>query len=388
MANPPGNENKGGMTTRAIQAGKFDFKCTHCNARLNLDPGSKIVNCEYCGAQNVVPEKLWKMIAPQPPPPSTGISFSTPSAYPPTGPYPPVSTQSQPQPDYVPTPPVKRRSSVLPFILPLVIILFVGGTVLFTNLRSAGKLGKGGIPVYGEAAELVSAKAVTPSFESADPMKTAKALAAMVKKKWVRGAQLAQVSFNKLSTNGTINVSKDTDGSITLEFLDVAGYENRIPGESSVKNGKLLVHVMNGYLVASIQDASLSFFEHTVYLSKFPKCDIPDLIKAAQEAGYPSTGYVDVRFPELPTDFQESYFDMSFRYIKTDKKEIQLKEKELETLWKKVGDPKWQERYVTSYSYYVAGFDASKLPSLFRFKDCTSPEGDEFMAGIVKKYLY
>jgi DNA-directed RNA polymerase subunit RPC12/RpoP len=382
MANPPGDQGKGGMTTRAIQAGKFDFKCTHCNARLRLDPGSKIVTCEYCGAQNVVPEKLWKMIAPEPPQPSTGLSFSTPSAYPPTSPYP------QPQPDYVYTPPVRKRSSALPFILPFVIILFAGGTSLFTYLRSSGKLGKGGIPVYGEAADMVSAKAVTPSFESADPMKTANALALMVKKKWVRGGQLSQVRFNKLSTNGTINVSKDSDGSIMLEFLDAAAYDSRIPGESTVKNGKLTINVINGYLVASVQDASLSSFESAITLSKFPKCDIPELIKAAQEAGYPSTGYVDVSFPERPTDFQESYFHMGFRYIRAGKKEIQLKDKELDTLWKKVGDPKWQERYVYSYSYYVSGIDASKLPRLFRLKDCASPEGDEFMAEIVKKYLY
>lgn len=360
------------------KGGKFSFKCTTCGATLPVETDKNIIVCEYCGAQNIVPASVRQQLAPrQQQAPQTA---STAPSY---------GQEQYRQPQYATAPAARKKGSVLAFLIPLVIFLVSGGVSLFSYLGKTGKLGSGGHPEYGNAKGLVDSSAVVPSFENADPFETAANIIAMVEERWVPGGKVGQVNFNKVDAGGTIDVGEDSDGSILLYFYDMNKYESRLPGESSIKSAMLTVNVLGGYVAASTSDASLSYFEDAVFLERMPKCSIKELLKEVRKAGYPDTGYADIRFPEVASRFtDETFFEMGFQSLGSGRKRRELKEKELEVIWEKVSDEGWREKHAYSYSYSVSGFDASELPGLFGIHHCEPTDTEEFRAAIVKKYLY
>jgi len=386
MNSSHGGPGKPGLSDKAIQAKKLVLNCNHCGARLQLDPGNKIIHCEYCGAQNVVPDNIWKTISPKE------------KRQPPVMPHPPAFSQSTytppvqpaiPQTDYVYTPPKRSKASLFMIILlPFVIFLISGSVALFSYFRQTGGLGKGARPVHGNQSSLVSGSAVAPSFENADPLKTAENIAAMVKKNWVAGARLGRVYMYKVRTDGTVDVSQDSDGSIIMSFYDLVKYKKKLPGEDKVKNGELTVNVINGYMVSNLSDASLHDYERAAFLTTFPKCGIKKLMKEVQKAGYPSAGFADISFPEIPSEFDKTWFKHHFDNIGEGKKKRSLKEKELNALWKKVSGEKWREKNVYSFRYSVSGFKANKLPRMFSIKSCKPTDTEKFKLKVVEKYLY
>jgi len=388
MGSPPGRPPKGGATTRAIEAGRFELKCTHCGAQLSLEVTGRIVICEFCGGQNVVPEKLWQIIAPRPTEPP-GLVFGPPSPYPP-GPTVPHEAPRQ----EIHLPPPRKKSFVLkPFVMTAVIMAFSLGIVVFTNLRAQGGCSslKKALPSFSSSEntlDIVPDSAVLPSFGKADPMRTARAIDEVVKKKWVSGAVLAEVNFFKLQADGTVDVGGGSQGLIRLAFYDAPGLASVASGAESLKNGTLTVTVTDGEVASVLRDAGAMDLTHLRVLEAFPSCGIDGLLAAAGKAGYPKGGVATVRFPEIPPEFEGSVFKSKFRSVTIGGKEREITSKELEALWNTIGSESWREENVYAYSYRVDGFYPSGQPTLFRLRDCKPVDTEEFKATLLKKYFH
>jgi len=388
MGSPPGRPPKGGATTRAIESGRFELKCTHCGARLSLEVKGRIVICEFCGGQNVVPEKLWAIIGPRPTEPP-GLVFEPPSPYPPG---PTVPHEAPRQEAYVP-PPRKKSFMLKPFVMTAVIMAFSLGIVVFTNLRAQGgcsslKKALPGLSSSENTFDIVPDAAVLPSFGKADPMRTARAIDGVVKKKWISGAVLAEVNFFKLEADGTIDVASGSQGLIRLAFYDPAGLSLVARGTESFKNGALTVTVTDGEVASVLRDAGAMDLKHLRVLEAFPSCGIDELLAAAAKAGYPKGGVATVRFPEIPPEFEESVFKSTFRSVTIAGKEREVTTPQLEALWNTIGSESWREENVYAYSYRVEGFYASGQPTLFRLRDCKPVDTEEFKASLLKKYFH
>jgi hypothetical protein len=390
MGSPPGKPPKVGATTRAIESGRFELKCTHCGAQLSLEVTNRIVICEFCGGQTVVPEKLWAIIAPRPTEPP-GLVFEPPSPYPP-GPTVPHEAPPPAHDTVLPAP--RKKSSVLrPFIMTAVIMAFSLGIVVFANLRVQGGCSslKKNLPSFsssGNTLDIVPDSAVLPSFGKADPMRTARTIDAVVKKKWVSGAVLAEVNFFKLQADGTIDVGSGSQGLIRLAFYDAPGLASVASGAESLKNGALTVTVTDGEVASVLRDAGAMDLKHVRVLEAFPACGIDELLAAAGKAGYPKGGIANVQFPEVPAAFEESVFKGTFRSVTIGGKEREITSKEREALWNTIGSESWREENVYAYSYRVEGFYPSGQPTLFRLRDCKPVDTEEFKASLLKKYFH
>ena len=388
MGSPPGRPPKGGATTRAIESGKFELKCTHCGAQLSLEVTSRIVICEFCGGQNVVPEKLWQIIAPRPTEPP-GLNFEPFSPYPPG----PTVPHEAPLPEIHVPPPRKKSVMMKPFVMTAVIMAFSLGIVVFTNLRAQGGCSslKKALPSFSSSEntlDIVPDSAVLPSFEKADPLRTARAVDEVVKKKWVSGAILAEVNFFKLQADGTIDVESDSQGLIRLAFYDPAAIASAASGAESVKNGGLTVTVTGGEVASVLRDIGVMDVRHLMALEAFPSCGIDELLAAASKAGYPKGGVATVRFPEIPPEYEESVFKNKFRSVTIGGKEREITTPELEALWNTIGSDSWREENVYAYSYRIEGFYPSGQPTLFRLRDCKPVDTEDYKASIIKRYIH
>ena len=371
-----------------------DFSCGTCGARLPLTGEKRVVSCEFCGAENAVPEKLWEMIAPQTSPSQLFQQQYQPPHYaPPHGP-PPGSSPHMPHQQFPQTPfgrnaGVKRsKARFLPFIFIFLVPLIGGGSALFSYFKTSGgmKNALSGHAVYGNGADFISPSAVVPSWESADPLATAKTIMAMVKKNWKGKIRAGEMRFYKVKTNGTIDVSADNKSSMLLYFYDTSQFSKVLPGESAVKDAVLTINISNNYMSASIGELSVSYLEGLVFVDTIPECDIKSLLRAAVKAGYPSVGFTNINFPDIHHDYTDDYFKSRLGYYLKDKRGRYMKEEEAEKTWKKMRKAGWKEELAHSYHYYVDGFKTEDQPRYFSVHDCKPTDTDTFRKKILKKY--
>jgi hypothetical protein len=302
------------------------IKCTNCGATLPISRERKVHVCEYCGTHNAVPESLWR---PEPGP-------------------------VHPRP--APTTSRGRRRPLL-VLVPLLFVLAAGVISLLVSLGPSGALEQ---TVRGDAAGLVDADAVVPSWEAVDGLRTASNISSMVEGKWRPGARTAVVRWNKVKMDGTQDVENDDEAMISMELYDTTLLENVVPGETSIKGAKLLLTVLQGFVSAVTVDATVTWIDDLVYIEAFPECGLAELRKQAAGAGYPDRGFADVTFPEVPNELTLDGMDFALSFVNPDGDELK------EVLAKK----DWDISPFLYYGFSVPNLDASDLPRYFSPDDC------------------
>ncbi|MFH1435635.1 MAG: hypothetical protein ABIJ56_07955 [Pseudomonadota bacterium] len=390
----PKNPPPGGRPPPAKVYGE-EFNCGTCGARLPLTGDKRVVNCDFCGAENAVPEKLWKMIAP---PPTLQQPQLFQQQYPPphyTPPHVPPGTPPHMPHQHFPQTPFGRNAGVkpskarfLPFIFIFLVPLIGGGSALLSYFKTSGGMENAlsGHAVYGNGADIISPSAVAPSWESADPLATAKNIMAMVKKNWKGKIRAGEMRFYKVKTDGTINVGEENDSSMMFTFYNTRMFKKVLPGENAAKNAVLTINIADNIMASNIGDLDVSHIKDLKFVDELPSCDIKSLFSAAVEAGYPSVGFADLNFPDVPHQLSNDYFKSRLSYHLRDKKGRYLKDKEAEKVWKKMTGAGWKEDLARSYYYYVKGIESANRPMYFSVHDCKPTDTDAALANILEKY--
>ena len=333
------------------------LKCSNCGVNLPLEPGQKVVVCEYCSTHTAVPRELWAP-APAPRAPSPQVRKA------------PAAARPTPQHD------AARRSRL---VLVLVLGILVAGAGAGFFLISTGTSG-GGVgdvlsnTVRGDVVGLVESSAVVPSFEAVDGIETAMNVSAMIEKNWRRHGRTSVVSFTKVDADGMLRVSVDSESHLSMTFYDADALERVVPGQTNVKDAQLMLSVINDYIAGFQMDATVSGREDIVYIDEFPSCDLKTLRQKAAEAGYPDTGFANVTFPEIPGELTKGGLDFALSFVRKDGDA--LKEK-LEAM-------DWDTGLYRFYQYYVPNFDASDLPRHFRPDDCSPVDVDALQKQIIE----
>lgn len=303
------------------------ISCSNCGATLPISQKRKVHVCEYCGTHNAVPESLRK---PEPRPVHPR----------------PAPTTSQ------------GRRRVLLVLVPFVFVLAAGVISLLVSLGSSGSLDHS---VRGDAAGLVDAEAVVPSWEAVDGLRTASNISSMVAGKWRPGARTAVVRWSKVKMDGTQDVENDDEAMIGMELYDTTRIENVVPGETSIKGGKLIVSVLQGFVSAMTVDATVAWIDDLVFIDAFPECGLAELRKQAARAGYPDRGFADVTFPEVPNELTLDGVDFALSFVNPDGDEL----KEV------LAEKDWDTAAFRFYGFSVPNLDASDLPRHFSPDDCS-----------------
>jgi hypothetical protein len=191
-----------------------------------------------------------------------------------------------------------------------------------------------------------------------------------------------------MKTDGTVDLGKGSEGSISVELYDVSKFGRRLPGESSVKDAKYNVYVGNDGMSTTLGEASLHEIENGFFMDVMPECPVAALMAHIKEAGYPSIGYGMLSFPEVPTELEWDWLKLGLPSFNSQKTTSILSEKQKDSLKEKLLKEGWLEGTAYTYHYYVAGFDAADKPRFFRFKDCRPADGaameSEILEGLGK----
>ncbi|MBW2261344.1 MAG: hypothetical protein JRG91_05155 [Deltaproteobacteria bacterium] len=321
---------------------KHTLRCSNCGVNLPLEVGQKVVVCEYCSTHTAVPEEFWR---PEPAPPAVQHQ--------------PVYSSHRLHVGSAPGTP--RRSGKCPaLVIAMGIALLSAGVGIFFFLGPGGT-GAFDNSVRGDAAGLVDGSAVVPSFEAVDGLETAKSISAQVEKNWRPHARTSVVRFNKVSADGTLNISGDDESMISMTFYDTALLEKLVPGQTSVKGAKLTLSVIHDYIGGFATDATVTWIKDIVYVDAFPSCDLETLRKKASQAGYPDTGYASVVFPDVPGELTRDGLDFALSFVRGDGDDLKEKLEGME----------WDTGPYHYYQFSVPNFDASGLPRHFSPDDCS-----------------
>jgi len=299
-------------------------------------PPSRVVACEYCGTENMVPDAIWKAL------------------------YPLASASPLPPAPQIPIPaPAPRKANVVliavilvfvgvTFIIPVVMGLcgaclsLVGGvagsskvtqpappiTVVSTKQGPVSiKLNQGGgspfdnvlpggtVPTTHYAAPGV----VTPSFENADVYATAQAIFDAVRKNWYADAKLGMVVLVGVGSDGTADLSAP-GGSMVMDFYLPGRAKDLPPGETTVKDGQLKVVVSNGTVMEVPVDVQTTIMSLTPMIESMPACTVAGLWKEAAAEGYPADAKATIIFPHEPsslTSREKEHLEDYYAYLFT-----------------------------------------------------------------------
>ncbi len=337
----------------------LEFNCSSCGAALPPSAEQKTIVCEFCGTENIVPEKIWKMLAAR----DRELVRNPPPVQPFT-PFPSTLDDGQSE---------KGKPARVSIGLVLILVLVAGGILMYC-LKSHQVLSDH--PIHGNAPALVDAAAVVPSFAKADPEKTAMKIMAMVKERWKSGARVGSIGFYEVGMDGTIDVSRENDCSIAMTFYDTGSFETIVPGKTRIKDALLTIKIMNNTMSSHIGNLDVSSRNDLNVLDSFPGCDLKSLFKAAEEAGYPTEGYADISFPVVPYGLGEDYFRSDLTMYMDDEL--------IDEAWEKIEKAGWNKKSFFSYYYTVAGFDRGGRPAYFSIKDCSPRSG----ASLREKIIY
>jgi len=346
-----------------------EFKCSGCGADLTFRGENRVVRCEYCGKENVVPDELWNKL------------------------HPPVKVQ--PLINYVdislPEPAAPQTRSKL--LAPVIIILIVLAISIFIQHLVRRKISGG---FTGGSVEQVNKPRdiAVPSIEKADVTATIKNMIEVGKKLWKKDLVIGSVLVTNMNAaDGTVNLSESGPATIIIELFDTEKLSQMTSFQDSVPfaNYKLIAN-QNG-LFSSIGDAFRLDVSQKFPMHSFPECSVKSLVQNAQKAGYPGEGFVNLTFPEIPDELKMKLGDEVFpsflkeedslvpgipktnieksipRVARNRKKEI------IQQRAKEKGE-EWFEKTVYCYDFVYLGPKSVNLPQYFRFTDC-SPAKEE-----------
>ena len=337
---------------------QLDLKCRQCGATISHDKiREKVFQCEYCGASNVVPEKLWNYLHPAPAGP---IESGSPPA---------VLIQIEGAVEPAPLSPGARKSSMAVVAIAALSVLIIGAGVGFLMVLRPSASGS---PSPAGPAGIVSESDVVPSMEKADPDRTMARIFDAVRKRWNPKALIGHVYMDRLKADGTLDLRKG-GGMISMEFFVPEMAATLVPGETQIKGAKCQVYAGGGFINPSVGDASLYDIKNGRFASDLPDCPVASLVKAAHKEGWPAAGFSTVSFPEIPSGISSSWDRLGLpSYLPgTTKAEASgLTKEQEEKLASLLAQKGWLENTVYTYRYSVNGWDAGDLASLFTFKDC------------------
>jgi hypothetical protein len=313
---------------------KMEFPCRSCGAMMTPRPPSRVVVCEYCGTENMVPDAIWKVLFP-------------PAA---AAPYLPASQ--------VPIPaPAPRKANVtliavilvfvgLTFVLPVVLglcgaCLGLLGSIGASNVTQPAppttvvsskqgpvsiKSNQGGGPPFDNlsvnaspSTVHVTPAVVTPSFEKADVYATARAIFDAVRRNWHADARLGLTVMTDVGSDGTATLSAG-GGSMVMDFYLPGGAGDLPPGETTVKGGLLKVVVSNGTVMEVPVDVQTTTMGSTPMIDAMPVCTVAGLWKEASAAGYPADAGATILFPYEPsslTSKERKHVEDTYAYMFT-----------------------------------------------------------------------
>jgi len=277
---------------------------------MHVTGATRILNCEYCGAQNTVPQDIWDQFAPKAPPRP---------ASPYGGPPPPVGQT-------LPLPPRRTGSNkaiimifvaffaitALGIVVPILFGFCTACVALFGGVAATSQSQSQQVPAIESPlpsaltieskgsgfsfSKFVSSDAVTPSFEQADAQATAESVFDAVRANWNADAVLGQAVLSKVKSDGTVDLGAG-GGSMILTFYVPPG---SVAGTGTIEDGRLIVTAANSMVVAVLGSASSSEIESAQLLAGMPPCTIKELWKEARKEGYSESGEANILFPHLP----------------------------------------------------------------------------------------
>jgi hypothetical protein len=349
---------------------QLDLKCRQCGAMISHEKiREKVFQCEYCGASNVVPEKLWNYLHPSASPIESGG--------PPPEPF-PVQDAYQP----VPVAPGARKSNPAIVIVAAFTVLIIGAGVGFLMVLRPSASDS---PSTAGPAEIVSESDIIPSMEKADPDRTMARIFDAVRKRWNPKALIGEVYISRLKADGTLDLRKG-GGMISMEFFIPDMAAGLLPGVTEIKNAKCSVYVGGDIINPSVGDTNLYDIKSGRFASVLPACTIASLVKAAHKEGWPAVGFSTVSFPEVPSSIESNWDKMGLpSYVPGRKKDedsglTKAQEEKLASLLAQKG---WLENAVYTYRYSVDGFDSGDLARLFSFKDCSPVDEWNYLPGFI-----
>jgi len=330
-----------------------ELVCRTCGVKLSVAAGTKVVRCEYCATDNVVPPELRELLETPRPPPQ------------PPGPFPVVPQPPAPAPRPLAPPPPRKGIStgskvliavfVVIFFMPFLVVLatvllplLLVPLALFFGTKAAPPPAVTREPPpavrtvdEGPALRFVDAGCVVPSFERADPLRTLDNLAAKVRAKWNGGARPGWALFKKVASDGTVDLLHPGEGVVVVNFYAPGGEGGgKKGGGGAPPAAKLDVYVMNGTLSETEALPPDAAAGAPLLLTKAPSCDTATLWRKAIQAGYPPSAAADIELPLLPYG-------------------LTVKERK-------------REKAFLSYKFTIPGLDAQSRPRFFRLSDCTA----------------
>jgi DNA-directed RNA polymerase subunit RPC12/RpoP len=338
----------------------LDLKCSQCGATISHEKiREKVFQCEYCGASNVVPEKLWNYLHP----PAGPIEGGGP---------PPEPFPVQEIPEAGPAPGA-RKSNPAVIVLVAFSVLIIGGVVGFVMvLRGPASSSN----TSAGPAEIVSESDIVPSMEKVDPDRTMARIFDAVRKNWNPKALIGEVYISRLRADGTVDL-KAGDGSISMQFFVPDMAAGLLPGVTEIKDAKCSVYIGGNIINPSVGDASLYDIKSGRFASALPACPVATLVKEAHKKGWPEAGFSTVSFPQVPSNIESSWDTLGLPSYAPGRKKAEdsgLTKEQDAKLASLLAQKGWLENTVYTFRYYVDGFDSGDLPSLFSFKDCRPVE--------------
>ncbi len=330
-----------------------DITCRNCGAHLPLTGDQAVVVCEYCGKHNPVPAGV-RAVAPLPPADAAREDAAAMAAV--AGAI-AEATAGQISAHVSRTGSAIARKLVGCIVGVVVAVAVLGGVLgaivpaFFERVEPVVEPKVAG-PVIGEV--------VTPSWESADGLATARNVLTSLEAGWRTSVRCEPVHLFKVRHDGTMDMGRGGEGMLSMICRDPGALAGLAPQTTSVKGGTYMVEVKGGLAGGMETDTTLPAPGGASYLEGWPACDLASLRRAAADAGWPADGYADVTWPDVP-------YALSARGMLDAVASEAGCGDELVAMMAEEG---WDEALYGFFLYRVAGYDAGDLPVHFGAADC------------------